>query len=53
MYVQLTAELAASREALEEATSKVRELQDRLLRSLAEQENARVRLSKEVTKHKP
>lgn len=46
--MQLRAELEASREALAATNAKVRELQDKLLRSLAEQENARVRLTKEV-----
>lgn len=45
---KLKAELSASREALAAANAKVRELQDKLLRALAEQENARVRLTKEV-----
>lgn len=45
---RLKAELAANHEALAAANAKVRELQDRLLRALAEQENARVRLTKEV-----
>ncbi|XP_026193138.1 uncharacterized protein LOC113147288 [Cyclospora cayetanensis] len=40
--------LGTSREALAAANTKIRELQDKLLRSLADQENARVRLSKEV-----
>ncbi|KAL8444327.1 hypothetical protein Emag_005588 [Eimeria magna] len=38
---KLKAELAASREASAAANAKVRELQDKLLRALAEQENAR------------
>ena len=50
MYIQLNSELAAHREALAVANTKVRELQDKLLRALAEQENARVRLTKEVRK---
>ncbi|KAL8271864.1 hypothetical protein Esti_004254 [Eimeria stiedai] len=45
---KLKAALAATREASAAANAKVRELQDKLLRALAEQENARVRLAKEA-----
>ena len=50
VYVQLKSQLAAALETAKTLKENNAELKDKLLRCLAEQENARIRLAKEVSK---